>query len=91
MLPTATPATTGGAVLPELEIGFPVTQRRLTVLGRIVLRIPQFIILYALLLAAVPVIIIGWFAALALGRLPQWAVEFLTGVLAYYIRVGAYF
>lgn len=90
MLPTATPATTGGEVLPELEIDFPVTQRRLTVLVRIVLLIPQFIILYVLLFVATLVSIAGWFAALVLGRLPRWVAEFLTGVLAYNIRVMAY-
>lgn len=78
-------------MLPELEIDFPAAQRRLTVLVRILLLIPQFIILYVLAVGAALVSIIGWFAALALGRLPQWVAEFLTGVLAYNTRVMAYY
>ncbi|HWR48668.1 MAG TPA: DUF4389 domain-containing protein [Pseudonocardiaceae bacterium] len=91
MFPAATPAANGGEMLPELEIDFPGAQRRLTVLLRILLLIPQFIILFALGLGATLVSIIGWFAALVLGRLPQWVAEFLTGVLAYNTRVMAYY
>ncbi len=34
--------------------------------------------------------VIGWFAALFMGRLPEWAHTFLCGVARWYTRVGAY-
>lgn len=75
---------------PELDVDGPGRQRRLTVLVRILLLIPQYIILYALSLAASIVAVIGWFAALVMGRLPQWAAEFLSAVVGYMTRVAAY-
>ncbi len=65
-------------------------QRRLTVAFRIILAIPQFVVLYFLALAALVVLIIGWFAALFTGRLPGWAHSFISGVVRWYIRVAAY-
>jgi hypothetical protein len=56
VFPTTTP---GGEVLPELEIDFPAAQRRLTVVVRILLLIPQFIILYLLAIGAALVSVIG--------------------------------
>ena len=35
-------------------------------------------------------VVIGWFAALIMGRLPEWAHTFLCGVARWYTRVGAY-
>ena len=57
---------------------------------RIILAIPQFIVLYILVIAAFFVLVIGWFAALFTGRLPEWAHTFLSGVIRWYTRVGAY-
>jgi Domain of unknown function (DUF4389) len=65
-------------------------QNRLTVAFRIILAIPQFIVLYILFIGAVVVAVIGWFAALFMGRLPEWAHNFLGGVIRWYIRVTAY-
>jgi hypothetical protein len=78
-----------GEWLPELDIDKPARQRRLTVLLRLLLLIPQFIVLAVLGLAAFVVAVIGWFAALALGRLPDWAATFLAGYLEYSTRVDA--
>ena len=76
--------------LPQLELDNPERQRRLTVAFRVILLIPQFIVVWALSVAASVVTIIGWFAALALGRLPDWAADYLSGYLAWTIRVSAY-
>jgi hypothetical protein len=65
-------------------------QRRLTVAFRIILAIPQFIVLYFLGIATLFVVVIGWFAALFMGRLPEWAHSFISGVVRWYTRVGAY-
>ena len=75
--------------LPELDIEPPARQRRLTVLLRLLLLIPQFIVLFVLGVTAFVVAIIGWFAALALGRLPDRAAEYLAGYLGYATRVDA--
>ena len=48
-------------------------QRRLTVAFRIILVIPQIIVLYFLAIATFFVAVIAWFAALFMGRLPEWA------------------
>jgi hypothetical protein len=66
------------------------SQRRLTVLVRLVLLIPHAIVLYCLALAACVVAFLGWWAALFTGRLPQWAGEFLSGLLRWAARVFAY-
>ena len=80
----------GGAA--PIEVGFagPAAQRRLTVLIRLILVIPQFIVLYVLAIAADFVLLIGWFGALFTGALPQFAADFLTGVLRWQARVNAY-
>ena len=54
------------------------------------LAIPQFIVLWALALAAYVLTIIGWFAALFTGRLPAFAADFLTGFLRWQTRVFGY-
>src|SRR5262245_11614318 len=77
-------------LLPQLELANPGRQRRLTVAFRVILLIPQFIVVWALSIAAGIVTFIGWFAALALGRLPDWVADFLSGYLAWTIRVSAY-
>jgi hypothetical protein len=65
-------------------------QRRLTVAFRIILLIPQAVVLFFLSIALAVVVIIGWFGALFTGRLPAWAHEFIGNVLRWYTRVGAY-
>jgi len=81
---------TGGAA--PIEVGFagPVAQRRVTTAFRLILAIPQFIVLYVIGIAADIVMIIGWFGALFTGRLPQFAADFLSGVLRWQARVSAY-
>lgn len=76
-----------------IEVGFagPAAQRRVTTAFRLILAIPQFIVLYVLVIAAEIVAVIGWFAALFTGRLPEFAVEFLSGVLRWQARVSAYY
>jgi hypothetical protein len=85
--PPAQPGPT--EVLPELEIPEPGTQRRLTVFFRWLLLIPQFIVVWALSVIAVPVVIVGWFGALVLGRLPDPVENYLAGYVRYDTRVRA--
>ncbi|MFE7327428.1 DUF4389 domain-containing protein [Streptomyces sp. NPDC057565] len=78
-----------GEWLPVLDIVEPARQRRLTVLVRLFLLIPHFIVLFFLYIAAFFTTIAGWFAALVLGRLPEPVFRFLAGYLGYQTRVGA--
>jgi hypothetical protein len=75
--------------LPELDVAPPARQRRLTVLLRLLLLIPQFIVLAVLGFVTFFAAIAAWFAALALGRLPGWAQAYLSGYVAYTTRVYA--
>jgi hypothetical protein len=76
----------------SIEVGFgPVArQNRWTVAFRSLLLIPQAVVLLVLELAAAVVVIVGWFSALVLGRLPRGIASFLTRVLQYYTRLVAY-
>lgn len=65
-------------------------QNRVTVIFRIILAIPQFVVLFFLGIAAFVVLVIGWFAALVTGELPEFAHSFLGGVIRWEIRVNAY-
>jgi hypothetical protein len=68
----------------------PEPQRRWTVLIRLILVIPQVVVLVVLGIAAVVLLILGWFGALFTGRLPDFAEEFLSGYLRWDMRVYAY-
>ncbi|HEY9440211.1 MAG TPA: DUF4389 domain-containing protein [Streptomyces sp.] len=78
-----------GEFLPVLDITEPPHQRRLTVLLRLLLLIPHFIVLFFLYIGAVFTVIAGWFAALVLGRLPEPVFRYLSGYLGYLMRVTA--
>jgi hypothetical protein len=75
--------------LPALDIAPPVRQRRLTVLLRLLLLVPQFIVMAVLGVVTFFVAIAAWFAALVLGGLPGWAESYLSGYVAYTTRVYA--
>jgi hypothetical protein len=74
----------------ELLFAGTAAQNRLTVGFRIILAIPQIIVLCFLFIAAFVVAVIGWFAALIMGQLPEWAHTFLSGIIRWSTRVGAY-
>ena len=65
-------------------------QRRLTVLVRAILAIPHFVVLFFLAIAADVVAFLGWWGALFLGRLPDFATSYLTGFIHWTTRVMAY-
>ncbi|MCX5207839.1 DUF4389 domain-containing protein [Kitasatospora sp. NBC_00240] len=86
--PAAAPAA--AEFLPTLDMPEPEDQNRLTVLLRLLMLIPQFIVVWVLSVVAFFVSVIGWFGALALGRLPDFAATYLAGFVAYETRVNAY-
>lgn len=67
-----------------------VTRQRLTVAFRIVLVIPQQVVLYFVNLAALVVLVIGWFAVLVAGRWPTGLRTFVTGWMRWTFRVNGY-
>ncbi|BFV60175.1 hypothetical protein KCMC57_up52790 [Kitasatospora sp. CMC57] len=87
---SATLPVTGREWLPALDVPEPKQQSRLTVFFRMLLLIPQFIVVWLLSIVAFFVVVIGWFGALVTGRLPEFAARFLTGYVAYGTRVEAY-
>ncbi len=80
----------GGAAPVEAGFAGPAAQRRLTVLVRVIVAIPQIVFLYLIGIAAWVVLVIAWFCALVTGRLPEFAADFLPGVLRWQARVAAY-
>ena len=73
-------------VRPELE-----NRNRLTVAFRIILVIPQIIVLALLIVAAVVVFVIAFFAVLFTGKWPTGLRDFVLGVMRWSLRVQAYF
>jgi len=67
-----------------------VTRKRLTVAFRIVLVIPQLVVLYFVNLAAFVVLVIGWFAVLIAGRWPLGLQSFVTDWMRWTFRVNGY-
>ena len=65
-------------------------QRRVTVVFRLILAIPQIFVLVFLAIAGFFVAVIGWFAALFTGRLPDFAHNYLSGLVRWEVRVNAY-
>src|SRR5207247_1683483 len=63
---------------------------RLKTLPRPILVLPHLIVVLALMIASYVVAIIGWFAALILGRLPDGIAGFLESAVAYSTRVSCY-
>ncbi len=68
----------------------PSEQNRMTVLFRLVLFIPVYIIQYAFSIAAQLVAVVLWFAALFTGKSPEGLHNALTFLLGYYNRGMAY-
>ncbi|MGA2836836.1 MAG: DUF4389 domain-containing protein [Acidimicrobiales bacterium] len=74
----------------EVRVGTAQRQRRLTVLFRLILLIPQAIVLWFVAIGALVVIVLGWFAALFTGRLPESFARFILGYVRWSARVQAY-
>jgi hypothetical protein len=60
------------------------------VVFRAVLVIPQLAVLYFVSLAALAVLVIGWFAVLLAGRWPRGLQSFVVGWMRWTLRVRGY-
>ena len=89
---TMTPPSQLAEASSKVEVRFGTTQpqRRVTVFFRYILVIPQFFVLLFVGIGAYFVAIIGWFAALFTGRLPESIAKFLLGYVRWYTRICAY-
>lgn len=76
--------------LPLVD-GLPPLQPRWTVLIRLLLAIPQFIVLLIVGIAVFFVAICAWFAALLTGRVPPSMAAFFQSYVRWSARVGSYF
>jgi hypothetical protein len=74
----------------QLVAAGPVKQRRLTVAFRLILVIPQIFVLFFVNLAGFVVAFLGWWGALFTGRLPGFAVSYLSGLARWNTRVYGY-
>ena len=91
----ARPLTAQGAVdrapvPPALVIEHVERRGRLSVAFRLLLVLPQFVVLSVLWLVGFVVVVAGWFAALVLGRLPEPIARYLCHLTRYTTRVYAY-
>jgi hypothetical protein len=79
-------------------VGYPITVdfvypeklSRLTTFFRIILAIPQLIVLYFVQLVAGICVFISWFAILFTGKYPKGLYDFVAGTLRWYTRVAGY-
>ena len=70
----------------QLIAAGPARQRRLTVAFRLILTIPHGFVLFFLNLAGFVVAFLGWWGALFMGRLPEFAVTYLSGLARWNAR-----
>ena len=80
-----------GSYPASISVTDPTKERdRLTVGLRVLLVIPHLIVLFVLLVGAIFVTIIAWFAILFTGRYPRGVFDYLQGVGRWTNRVAAY-
>jgi Domain of unknown function (DUF4389) len=80
----------GAPVQPALVVERVERRGRLSVAFRLLLVLPQVVVLYVLLLVGLVAVVVGWFAALVLGRLPEPIARYLCHLTRYTTRVYAY-
>jgi Domain of unknown function (DUF4389) len=80
----------GAPVPPALLVERVERRGRLSVAFRLLLVLPQVVVLYVLLLVGLVAVVVAWFAALALGRLPEPIARYLCHLTRYTTRVYAY-
>ena len=78
----------GRLVVRDLE---QLRRRRLTTLLRVVLAVPQQIVLAVWSVLVPPAVAIAWLAALIDGRVPPWLIRFLSAFLRYQGQVTGWF
>jgi hypothetical protein len=73
------------------EVDYPEELRRFAPLYKWLLAIPNIIVLYLVIIVAIILYIVGWFAILFTGKLPRGIHDFLVGTARWAFRLGAYY
>ena len=74
----------------DLTVAPPARQRRLAVLGRLVLAVPALLLACALAIVAIVAAVLAWFAALATGRVPEGLRDLGASALRYEGQTAGY-
>jgi hypothetical protein len=74
----------------ELNVQYPEKLSRLTTFFRLIMAIPQYIILYFISIAAGIILVISWFAILFTGRFPRSLFNFMTWYFRWNVRFSGY-
>lgn len=88
--PSPPPTSVPEVELVDVRFGPNVSQRRWTVVIRLILAVPHLVVLAVLGIVTAALVVIGWFGALFTGRLPGFVIQFASGYLRWSIRVTAY-
>jgi hypothetical protein len=73
------------------EVDYPQEFKRFAPLYKWLLAIPNIIVLYLVLIVAIILYIVGWFAILFTGNLPRGIHDFLVGTARWSFRTSAYY
>jgi len=79
-----------GSYPPTFEMEYPEQSNRWTVGLRLILVIPQVVVLFFVLLVWLATAVIAWFAILFTGRYPEGLFKFGVGAMRWTLRVQAY-
>jgi hypothetical protein len=79
-----------GAYPVAFDVEYPEQSNRWSVAFRLILAIPQLLVLVIVLLAWVVTVVIAWFAILFTGRYPQGLYGFGVGAQRWTLRVQSY-
>ena len=77
---------------PQIDVFVPAPERqsRVVVFFRPLLVLPHVVVLWLIIAVGLVLTVLGWFAALALGRLPRWIASYQEHALEYYARTYAF-
>jgi hypothetical protein len=74
----------------DMSVGSDLRRSRLTVFFRVLIAIPHLLWMFVWGIAAEVVVLVAWFAALFIGRVPDGMHDFLASYLRFYTRLAAY-
>jgi hypothetical protein len=88
--PQAAPVQAASDYPIRYDVEYKEQASRLTTLFRLILAIPQIIVLYLLLIVAEVLVLIAWFAIVITGKYPRGMFDFVVNVLRWAENVNAY-
>ncbi|WP_456696638.1 DUF4389 domain-containing protein [Aeromicrobium sp. P5_D10] len=85
-----TPTPAPGGYPATMTVNLPEKIARWRVIGNMILAIPHFIIVYALIIVAEILAIVAWILGVFTGKIPAGILTFFAMVVRYQTRVGVY-